>query len=540
MNRTQQSLIAAVLALTSIASQAAAPAEEQRALNELRNTVVNLLQGLVEQGVIPREKAEQMVRDAQKRAAAEAEATAARDKAEEAAIRVPYVPQIVRDELRKQVEADLAPQVTQSVIQQAKSESWGIPAALPDWIKRMQWNGDLRFRSRSDFFAKDNASDTYINFLAVNQAGGIGKAGLAALANTMVDRQRLRERLRFGFEGDLGGGWSIAARLASGALNDPISTNQTLGNYFTRQSVGIDTAYLQWSGSTKTGLNAASITAGRIRNPYLSTNLVWDEDLMLEGVAANYRLGISAENPREHYVFLTVGAFPVQEVELAAGKWLYGAQLGESWLADGGSRLKLGAAYYRYENITGRRNAFGSNLLDYTAPQSLTRGNTLFDIRNDADPTTNLFALAAKYHLVDVTASFDWRVSPGHRMTFTANAVKNIGYRASDVFVATGLQIAPRTRGYQAEVGFGSATLAQSNAWRAYAGYRYLERDAVLDAFTDSDFHLGGTDAKGYFLGLEYSLTSRVSARGRFLSGREIDGPPLGVNVLQIDINASF
>ena len=37
--------------------------------------------------------------------------------------------------------------------------------------------------------------------------------------------------------------------------------------------------------------------------------------------------------------------------------------------------------------------------------------------------------------------------------------------------------------------------------------YRYLERDAVLDAFTDSDFHLGGTDAKGYQLGFDLGLS---------------------------------
>ena len=62
----------------------------------------------------------------------------------------------------------------------------------------------------------------------------------------------------------------------------------------------------------------------------------------------------------------------------------------------------------------------------------------------------------------------------------------------------------------------------------------------MLDAFTDSDFHLGGTNAKGYFLGIDYAFTQRVFATLRYLSANEIDGPPLGIDVLQLDLNAQF
>src|SRR5579883_2099989 len=74
--------------------------DERQSLEELRNTVVNLLQALVDQGVITREKAQQMVKAAQDKAAADAAAVA---KADEGAVRVPYVPQIVKDEIAKQV-----------------------------------------------------------------------------------------------------------------------------------------------------------------------------------------------------------------------------------------------------------------------------------------------------------------------------------------------------------------------------------------------------------------------------------------------------
>jgi hypothetical protein len=94
--------------------------------------------------------------------------------------------------------------------------------------------------------------------------------------------------------------------------------------------------------------------------------------------------------------------------------------------------------------------------------------------------------------------------------------------------------------GYQVEAAFGSANMAQSSAWRVSLAYRYLERDAVLDAFTDSDFRLGGTDVKGFIVGGEYSLTPRILLRARYLSGNEIDGPPLGIDVFQLDLNSTF
>src|ERR1700729_528560 len=120
----------------SMASLALAPvvaclaADERQSLEELRNTVINLLQALVDQGVISREKGEQMVKSAQEKAAANA---AAAEKADEGAVRVPYVPQIVKDEIAKQVAQEVKPDVVADVVKDAKMEQWGVPAALPEW-----------------------------------------------------------------------------------------------------------------------------------------------------------------------------------------------------------------------------------------------------------------------------------------------------------------------------------------------------------------------------------------------------------------------
>jgi hypothetical protein len=269
--------------------------------------------------------------------------------------------------------------------------------------------------------------------------------------------------------------------------------------------------------------------------------MVWDPDLMFEGVATNYRWNFAHAYGDRSNVYATLGAFPIQEIELSyKDKWLLAGQIGFDWQTQSLNRYRLGVAYYDYKNIRGRRNAPDSNLLDFTAPLWLQKGNTLFDIRNGTDPTANLFALAADYKLADITASADWLVAGGYRVSLLADYVKNIGYKERDVLARTGAVVPARNKGYDVELGFGSNELNQAGAWRVGVAYRYLQSDAVLDAFTDSDFHFGGTNAKGYIVNVDFAAAQRVWARLRYLSANEIDGPPLGIDVWQLDLNTRF
>jgi hypothetical protein len=89
-------------------------------------------------------------------------------------------------------------------------------------------------------------------------------------------------------------------------------------------------------------------------------------------------------------------------------------------------------------------------------------------------------------------------------------------------------------------------------AWQGYVGYRWLQRDATVDAFTDQDFHLGGTDAEGYYLGGKFAFEKNSYVDLRWFSAKQIDGVelagadstigglPLAIDVFQLDINSSF
>lgn len=534
-------LMIAASTLLAIAPAHSAQTEEARSLNELRNTVVNLLQALVDKGVMTRDQAETLVRDAQSRAAADAQAAAGVDAAEAGAVRVPYVPEIVKEEIRNQVAEEVKPQVVDEVLSTARNEKWGVPGALPEWVSKVKLTGDVRLREQGDLYATDNVENFYLDFNEVNAAGGIGLAGTEAFINTTEDRYRTRVRARLGVEATLASGVTAGIRAVTGNLDEPVSTNQTLGGTFGRYTIGLERAFIRWDLSSARGYPWLTIAGGRFANPWLSTDLLYDEDISFDGAYTTLRFGLGDANPRDHLMFLTLGGFPLQEVELSGeDKWLVGAQLGIDWTFSGGGRVRFAGAIHDYENIVGQRNTPDSTLLDFTAPEFLQRGNTLFDIRNDIDPDTNLFALAADYTIVDVVGVLELPLAGAYELAFTADYVHNISYDQQDVLSRTGILVAERTDGYRAELALSRARYAMRGGWRVFLGYRYLERDAVLDAFTDSDLRLGGTDVEGYYLGGYFGLSDGTFLRLRYLSGNEIDGPPLGIDVWQLDINAQF
>jgi hypothetical protein len=519
---------------------AAHAATEQQSLEELRGTVVNLLQALVDQGVITREKAAALVKQAQDKAATDAAAVA---EAEEGAIRVPYVPQIVKDEISKQVAAEVRPGVVSDVVKEAKAEGWGIPASLPEWLSRVRVLGDVVVRAQEDTYGHGNAVNAYPDYQSINAAGGNTKAGTNEYLNTTDDRFRLRFRARFGLEATLSDAFSAGVRLSTGSLTDPSSASQNAGAEFARYTAGFDQAWIRWDYNTASRFSIASVTSGRIPNPWFApTELVWARDVNFDGVAVTGRLGIGDGSADQSHFFATAGGFPVQEQPLVYenDKWLVGAQLGSFIRWEGGPQLKIAGAYYDFIRAEGVRNSFLSTLTNYTAPPFIRFGNTYFQISNTTDSTVNLYGLAARFRVADLAASFELPVGDAHRLTLNAEAARNVGFSTADVLVRTGATVAPRANGYVADLRFGDGTVSHLGDWRAVVGYRYVERDAVIDSLTDADFHTGGTNVKGYYLWGELGLAKDVWMRLRYMAGSIIDGPQFNLDVLQLDLNARF
>ena len=543
----------ATLALLFAAAAGPCLADEAEELRQLRDTTISLVNALVEQGVLTREKADAIIAQARQAGAKAAAAPPAAPAAPAIAnsppvvapapplapgtVRVPYVPETVKQEITAQVKQD--------VLAQAKTERWGEPGAFPDWLSRFNWSGDLRIREEADTFPAGNAP------VPVLQAFGVN------IANSTDADDRLRIRARFGFVATVSDSVAVGLRLATGGvgLGSNIGTeNQTLGTYESRASVGLDRAYLAYHP-----LTWLEMSAGLVGNPYFRpTTLIWADDVTLGGVVIQFHPQIT----QGLKFFTTAGAYPILQVDptplnSASSKWLYAYQSGFNVNFNDAAALTLAAALYDYRHIEGIPNpTIFSTAYDNTAAPFRQTGNTVFDINgllNTQNGTQNfLYGLASKFHELNVSAQLDVGfIGPVH-FIFDGDWVKNLGFNENEIIERTGFQVDRQIRGWQTRFTVGYPTMQQKYAWQGYVGYRWVQRDATVDAFTDQDFHLGGTDAQGYFLGARYSFAKNTFVNLRWFSARQIDGVqlagadsflsglPININVAQLDIMSSF
>ncbi len=488
-------------------------------------------------------------------------------------VRVIYIPESEKQKIREQVK--------QEVLATAKAENWAQPNALPEWVNRISFNGDFRFRQEFDFFDSGNSS-SFVNYQAVNNGApfdtnlGVTNFSLPPVLNTTQNRELPRFRARLGLNAAIADDLSVSFRFASGNTTNPVSTNQTLGTDFNKTSFNIDRAFLEYRP-----LQGLKLWAGRMPNPWLSTELVWDEDLNFDGVAGKYQREVAPGlSP-----FFTFGAFSVENTAFdlptnqqskasSRDKWLFAGQIGADWKLRSDLGLKAGLAYYHYYHIQGKFSSpcnhptVSTDACDTDNSRFLyaQKGNTVFLLRNptglqQTDPIYQYFGLSSPFHILNFTGRLDWVVHGPIHAVFNADYVNNLAFSHSTVYrrgagpvnnfgpektdsqgntIAGTALYQGGNAGYLGEILVGYPVIVQRWDWNVLTGYRHLESDAVLDAFADSDFHLGGTNAKGYYIGGSLGFTHNAWITARYLSADEVSGPPLSIDVVQLDLNARF
>lgn len=529
-----------------------------------------LIRMLQSRNALSAEEAQQLLEQLRKEAAAKP-AEPAEPKGR---IRVPYLPESEKQRIREQVKKD--------VLDTAKAENWAAPNAIPDWTRKISLAGDFRLRQEFDFLDRNN-NPFFINFQAIN-SGSPYNVGTPTsnqvsppLLNSTQNRQAQRVRARLELNAKLNDSWSTGFRLSSGNLNNPVSTNQSLGNDFNKLSLVLDRAYLQYK-PTQGWARGLQAQGGRMPNPFVSTELVWDEDVNLDGLALSYKLP-DAEVLKP---YLTAGGFAIQNTafdfpstssnkSVSHDSWLFAAQLGTDWNFIDDMQAGAALAYYHYQGISGELSqpclapttAFSCNT-DDTRPAFVQKGNTLFALRqlqlaSANDPQYQYFGLASPFRVLNARLLWDWSLSRGNHLNFTADYARNLAYDRRKAFARTPVNnyepgidtnndgvedVQGAYKGgadaYLAQLRYGQQTTRLFGDWNVYGGYRWIESDAVVDAFTDSDFHLGGTNAKGIYLGANAGVGKNVWLSLHYFSATEISGPPLAIDVLQLDINARF
>jgi hypothetical protein len=545
--------------------------------------MVRLIRGLIESGTLTKDVGEALLAQAQTEAMAAqhaqrqaASATGASANALQPAagdVRVPYIPQTVRDEIRNDIKGE--------VMAQAKAEGWAAPNETPEWTQRIRFEGDLRVRSESRFFSEGNSNEI-VGYAAINEGNGYdvntnSTAGFPPLLNTRQNRKnQLRARARIGLAVDISDATKAGVRLASGSDDSPVSTTQTLGGGLGKKNVWLDQAWLSHKP-----YDWLTITGGRFANPFVSTDLLFSSDLNLDGIALQYQKPLPSN--RDVELFGTVGIvpleyssdnFPSRSLDKASSevKWLLGVQAGASWKVDERNRLRGALAYYDFRNVNGRLSSpcalyAGAEACstDWARPAFMQKGNTLMMLRdimlNPNDPANTAqpqyFGLASKFQLLDLNMRWDTKVAGAYGLRLDANFVRNLAYDKDAMFrrarggiinnyaanaplVPTQADFQSGGNAYMLQATLGKPSPAARGDWNILAGYKRIEPDAMPDGYNDSSFHLGGTNARGYYIGGSYAIDKNTWFTGRWMSTKEVYGAPYQIDMLQLEFNARF
>ena len=559
-----------------------------------QNVTVNLIRKLVEKGVLGASEAGDMIRQA------EAEAESARLANEATApanddVRVSYVPEVVKAQIRDEIK--------DQVLAQAKAEKWATPGRVPEWTERIKWMGDVRFRYELNTFPTGNDNTGgFPNFNSINTGSPFDVSGTTFSPQNNVDqqRQRLRLRARMGMEANLDEGFTAGIRLATGDTSTPVSANQSFGQAnqgqggnFSKYAIWLDRAFIKYELGGLPNKNLA-LTFGRFENPFFGTEMIWDDDLGFDGIVLHARYEVL----KGFTPWITAGLFPVFNTDFnfssiqpakyeSTDKYLYGGQVGFDLKPTKDTAAKFAVAYYHFDGVEGRLStpytpltAQDAGDTDNTRPSFAQKGNTYMALRNIIPSALNnfgtsqqyqYFGLSTPFHELAYTAKLDFNGFEPCQVSLIGEYVKNLAFDQADIESKAvnnrgAVPVAPTTTttttaadgttttttptpvgayeggdtAWGVTLQLGKTAFEERGDWNLIFGYRYIESDAVIDAFTDSDFGNGGTNIKGYIVGGNVALSKRTRVGVKWMGATQIAGPPLKADVFLLDINAKF
>lgn len=356
---------------------------------------------------------------------------------------------------------------------QALEEKWAEQHKTFSWLKKFKPKADLRLRHEGLFRGKNNRS------------------------GRTFDRTRERIRFRIGGEYFFLKNLKAGFRLVTGG-DDPVSTNQTLDNTFSTKDFRFDQGYADFK------FKMMQLRGGKFGVPFMKSELLWDGDLSLEGAAEKltHQFG-------DTKVELIFGQFVVEEFGPSATNsnkddpYLSAYQGGVSQKLDGLGKAKVSVGYFDYKGLAGN-----------VSTQS-TKGNTVDGAGN----------LVTNYDILDIIGEFQTDMIMGIPIKVFAEYAKNVNGRADNL----------ENKAWQVGGKVGKS-VKKFGDWQAKYIYREVERDAVFDAVSDSDFHEGGTNAKGSELGLKIGLYDGILFNASYFITEGITGPKDGLDRLQLDL----
>jgi hypothetical protein len=338
--------------------------------------------------------------------------------------------------------------------------------AVPYWVQRMEFFGDLRFRHQ------------YITYDDLN-----GKS--------KDSRNRFLVRLRVGVKSQIHPDVKIGFRMSTGADDDPTSTNETLGNFFAeKENWGIDQAYAIWSPSFVPD-KMVDFSFGKIKNPFVSSKAIWDGDVVPEGAF----LKATFNKKGDIRPFVLAGVMFVDE---NSAKWpddIYAlAAQGGVDAKFGSFKLKAATAYTDWRDF-GKEGNLPPNI----------HGNTVYTSPNP-DPEGDPIETLSSFKVWDLYAKLDYKLTAKAALDVWGHYLLNTD--------ATGEYDDEKT-GYA----FGAGI--KYDKFKLSSWYKYVEANASPGFIADSD--TGFVNRKGYIVGLSYKVIKPLTLSVTYFDTEAVD-----------------
>jgi hypothetical protein len=385
-------------------------------------------------------------------------------------------------ELQADLANDQKVQQTAAADKAKKESAWDQKLA---WAAKTQIKGDVRVR--------------YEN---INTEGEPKNGGRDA------DRERVRARL--GVYSEINPQLDAGIRVATGSSADERSTNQDLNNYFTKKTLWMDLAYLDWH---PTAINNLHLIGGKLNQPWVNMgDVIWDGDINPEGVAATYKLPLGGSTE----LFGSTGYYNLSDnvdgegVQFRHDLRLYTGQLGARFVPIDGVKVTVGGSLYAYDNDKDVRQTSASTNQTALA----VNGNT-----------SNQFTLWEGFGQIDLTRL-------PIPLAFYGQYVKNSDAEST------------ATVGKQDTAWLFGAKTRLFTDWSLDYNYRDVQRNGVVGAFTDSDFANGYTGSRGHKLKVGYDIDKNFALGATyFMAQSDVasrNKRDADVDTLQVDLEAKF
>ena len=292
----------------------------------------------------------------------------------------------------------------------------------------------------------------------------------------LPSRVRMRIRARLAIDGVINRHLEWGARVATGSLTDPVSTNQTLTDFFERKPVALERAFVRFDSKGERA--GVQLVAGKFEPTFRRTQMVWDDDVNVEGASEAIYFKTTSSLTQ---IKLVAFQLPFDELSVGKDGMLYGGQAQTDWKLSTSVSANVNVGLYDW--VRADRVLFALGASPFQVNGGISSNSGVSGLQNGLVGTTNRIirndagipvGFVADFNLFDVLANITWQARQRVPVTFTFDYVRNLSSRVDD-----------ERNGYWGTVQVGQTR--EKGDWLLGYGFTRIEQDAVLVPFNFSD-----------------------------------------------------